>query len=123
MTLKGDNPPVYRGAMDFSENKQAQRGPKMEAVSSGLDAGPPKTGSDDSPAAAQVAGAVAPVGSGGEMVPSEAFNKTAEEEGVKGHPQGCGCIMAGLGACQWGGGLGLAIGVGLAAARRRRGRA
>ena len=55
------------------------------------------------------------------MVPSEAFNKTAEEEGVKGHPQGCGCIMAGLGAPRWGGGLGLAIGVGLAASRRRRG--
>jgi hypothetical protein len=122
LTLKGDNPPVYRGAMDFSENKQGQRGPKIEAVSSGLDAGPPKS-DDSTPAAAQVAGAVAPVGSGGQMIPSEAFNKTAEEEGVKGHPQGCGCRVAGLGASQFSGALALAVGLGIAAARRRRNRA
>jgi hypothetical protein len=109
--------------MDFSENKQTQRGPKIEAVSSGLDAGPAKGGGDDAPAAAQVAGAVAPVGSGGQMIPSEAFNKTAEEEGLKGHPQGCGCLVAGLPGPRLGGGLALAVGIAAAAARRRRNRA
>ncbi len=124
LTLKGDNPPVYRGAMDFSENKQTQRGPKMEAVSSGLDAGGPKSSNDDSaPAAAQVAGAVAPVGSGGSMIPSDAYKSTAEEEAVKGHPQGCGCIVTGLGGSPVGGGFAIAVGFGLAAARRRRSRA
>jgi hypothetical protein len=30
------------------------------------------------------------------MVPSSAYNKTAEEEAVQGHPSGCGCVAAGL---------------------------
>ena len=29
------------------------------------------------------------------MVPKSAFNKTIEEEAVKDHPSGCGCIVAG----------------------------
>jgi hypothetical protein len=123
LTLKGDNPPVYRGAMDFSDNKQTQRGPKMEAVSSGLDAGPSGGGDDNAPAATQVSGAVAPVGSGGQMIPAEAFNKTAEEEGVKGHPQGCGCLVAGLPGFPPGAGSVLAVGIAAAFARRRRNRA
>src|SRR5579863_3379829 len=39
LTLKGDNPPVYRGSMDFSSKESKQKGPKIQKVSSGLDAG------------------------------------------------------------------------------------
>src|SRR5262249_8489460 len=41
LTLKGDTPPVSRGAMDFTADPKAQqkKGPKIENVSSGIDAG------------------------------------------------------------------------------------
>src|SRR5579859_6653823 len=41
LVLKGDNPPVYRGAMDFAADPKAakKKGPKMESVGSGLDGG------------------------------------------------------------------------------------
>ena len=125
LTLKGDNPPVYRGAMDFTADPKAaaKKGPKIANVESGLDGGT-KVASNDDTTAAVPSGDVAAAGSGGDMVPSSAFNKTAEEEAVKGHPSGCGCIAAGLGpgattrAVSLGlGGLGL---LGLAVARRRR---
>jgi MYXO-CTERM domain-containing protein len=55
------------------------------------------------------------------MVPSGAYNKTADEEAVQDHPKGCGCVAAGLDAK---GTLGmsalLSAGLGLAVARRRR---
>ena len=123
LTLKGDNPPVYRGALDFTDNKgSAKKGPKIESVGSGLDAGAKVASNDDSSNTGVPAGGVEAVGSGGEMVPSSAFGKTAEEEAVQGHPKGCGCVAAGLtdgagtGALCLGG-LGL---VGLAVVRRRR---
>ena len=53
LTLKGDNPPVYRGAMDFTADAKSgkKKGPKMEDVNSGLDGGA-KVASNDTPAAA-----------------------------------------------------------------------
>jgi hypothetical protein len=123
LTMKGDNPSVYRGAMDFSDNnkQKTQRGPKMEAVSSGLDGGPAET-AEGQPAAsaAPVAGEVAPVGSGGAMVPSDAYNRTAEEEALKGHPQGCGCVAAGIGGMSPGVGVAMVVGAAVFACRRKR---
>jgi hypothetical protein len=112
LTLKGDNPPVYRGAMDFTDPKAAKKkGPNIESVNSGLDAGAKVASNDDSNSGVP-AGNVEAVGSGGDMVPSSAFNKTAEEEAVQGHPKGCGCVAAGLNG---GDGVGLSLaGFGLA---------
>jgi hypothetical protein len=123
LTLKGDNPPVYRGAMDFSGDakSQKQKGPKMEDVSSGLDGGK-KVASNDDTNAAVPSGEVQAEGSGGDMIPASAYNKTAEEEGVKGHPSGCGCVVAGVDGGSAAGGVAALLGLGLAlirAARRR----
>jgi hypothetical protein len=125
LMLKGDNPPVYRGAMDFTSDPKAQKkkGPKMEDVSSGLDGGT-KVASNDDTNAAVPAGDVQAVGSGGDMIPATAYNKTAEEEGVKGHPSGCGCVAAGLDGGSAAGGAAALAALALAltfvrAARRR----
>ncbi len=128
LTLTGDNPPVYRGAMDFSGDSSGKGGKKKDSkiqdVSSGIDAGAqPGGGSgDDSSGSGPASGDVAPVGSGGAMVPDTAFNKTAEEEAVQGHPKGCGCVAAGLprGSVLGGGAalVGLAL-AGAAMTRRR----
>jgi hypothetical protein len=124
LMLKGDNPPVYRGAMDFTgDSKTQKKGVKMENVSSGIDAGA-KVASNDDPGASAAGGngEVEAVGSGGEMVPKGAFNKTAEEEAVKGHPSGCGCLVAGLDGEGSLAGAAALLGLGLAvirAARRR----
>jgi hypothetical protein len=97
LVLKGDNPPVYRGAMDFADNKSTkQKGPKMEKVSSGLDGGQ-EVAKNDTPAsgAGPASTDVAAVGEAPGMVPGSAFNKTAEEETVQEHPKGCGCVAVG----------------------------
>ncbi len=126
LVLKGDNPPVYRGAMDFSDDKsQKKKGPKMESVSSGVDGGSQvaQNDGDNSSAAAPTTGDVAPEGEATDMVPKDAYNKTAQEEAVQGHPSGCGCVAAGLPATAGGaaGGLLLAgVGIGLVLGRRRR---
>jgi len=98
LVLKGDNPPVYRGAMDFTADKGIkQKGPKIENVSSGVDAGAKVAQNDDPNGGAGAAtGEVQAQGSGGDMIPKDAFNKTAEEEAVHGRPGGCGCVAAGL---------------------------
>ncbi len=127
LTLTGDNPPVYRGAMDFGGPDPKKKG-NIQSVSSGIEAGAPGapgggdgTG-DDSNSAAPASTDVAPIGNGGDMVPSSAFNKTSEEEGVKDHPKGCGCVEAGLDPTSaLGGGLALTA-VGLAFGARRRSR-
>jgi hypothetical protein len=121
LVLKGDNPPVYRGAMDFSDPKAAKKGPKITAVDNGVDAGT-KVASNDDPGAAVPSGDVAPVGGGGSMVPGSAFQKTAEEESVQDHPKGCGCVAAGLEGGGLAGGAGALLGLGLVVARRRRAR-
>ncbi|MGH7295218.1 MAG: hypothetical protein ACRELB_09805, partial [Polyangiaceae bacterium] len=98
LTLKGDNPPVYRGAMDFGSDPKAgkKKGPKMEDVDDSVPGGK-KVASNDDTSANIPTGDVAPVGNGGSMIPESAYNKTSEEEGVKGHPSGCGCEAAGMG--------------------------
>jgi MYXO-CTERM domain-containing protein len=95
LLLKGDNPPVYRGAMDFTDPKAAKKkkGPDIQAVSSGIDAG--SGGSDDEQVAAAHSTVVTADGPAPSMVPQSAYNKTAEEEGVQDHPKGCGCVAAG----------------------------
>jgi MYXO-CTERM domain-containing protein len=121
LVLKGDNPPVYRGAMDFTDPKAAKKGPKIQSVDNGVDAGAKVASNDDSSGSASgPSGGVAPVGNGGSMVPSSAFDKTSEEEAVHGNAKGCGCVAAGLDDGTFaGGGLAL-LGLGLVVARRRR---
>jgi hypothetical protein len=115
LVLKGDNPPVYRGAMDFSSSDKSGKGGKkgvnIQAVSSGIDAGSQGGGDSDdkTAAAAPTSGDVKAVGNAPSMVPDSAFNKTSEEEALKDHPKGCGCIEAGLGGGSLGGTAGLAL--------------
>jgi len=120
LILKGDNPPVYRGAMDFAKDKDTkQKGPKIQKVSSGIDGGSGDQDNDTPSSSAPAATDVAPVGKAPGMVPGSAFNKTQEEEAVQDHPKGCGCIAAGL---EQGSAAGAAaiFGLGIAVARRRR---
>jgi hypothetical protein len=125
LMLKGDNPPIYRGAMDFSGDPKAakkKKGPTMEAVGSGVDGGSQDTAQNDSPSAGPASTDVAASGDAPSMVPKSAFGATPEEETVKDHPSGCGCVVAG--AEPWSqGALGAGAAVFLAAAlitRRRR---
>jgi|HubBroStandDraft_1064217.scaffolds.fasta_scaffold04962_5 hypothetical protein len=119
LTLKGDNPPVYRGAMVFDAKATKQRGPRIESVSSGLDGGAQSGDSNDTSNSA-ASTQVAPVGSAPEMVPSTAYSKTAEEEAVQGHPSGCGCLVVGLGPEGLAGPTAALLGLGLVSMRRRR---
>jgi MYXO-CTERM domain-containing protein len=125
LTLTGDNPPVYRGAMDFGGDTGKKKS-SIQSVSSGLEGGAPSpgggSGDDDSSSAAPASTDVAPVGNGGSMVPSGAFNKTDEEEAVKGHPSGCGCALVGVDAEQAFGAGAATFGLGLFFAVRRRSR-
>jgi hypothetical protein len=120
LTLKGDNPPVYRGAMEFTDKPSKKKGPKIESVSSGLDGGDQEVAQNDKPAAAApVTGDVAPVGTASDMIPKSSYNKTAEEVTVREHP-GCGCFTAGrLGGSVAGAGA-AALGLALVLSRRRR---
>ena len=128
LTLKGDNPPVYRGAMDFSGNDKGggkKKGVKIQSVNSGLDGGGGTGDDSDKPvAAAPTTTDVAPVGNAPSMVPDSAYNKTTEEVGVKDHPQGCGCIEAGMAEQPFGTSAALVLGtlgaLGLAFTRRGR---
>jgi MYXO-CTERM domain-containing protein len=104
LTLKGDNPPVYRGAMDFASDPKAnkKRGPKMEAVGSGLDGGNEIAQNDTPTAAAPQSTDVVASGPAPDMVPKGSFNSTPDEEAVKDHPSGCGCVVAGTdGGSPW----------------------
>ncbi len=120
ITLKGDNPTVYRGAMDFAGTKPGKKkGPKIESVESGIDGGSGDKASDDSPSAAAVATDVAAVGNAPDMIPHGAFQKREEEETVQDHPKGCGCIAAGLDRGSAGAAGAALFGLGLVLARRR----
>ncbi len=123
LTLKGDNPPVYRGSMDFSGDPKAakKKGPKMESYNNGLDAGPQDVAQNDTPASAGPASTdVAAAGPAPDMVPQGAFNKTAEEESVQNHPSGCGCIVAGVESeSTLGAGAAALVGIALVLGRRR----
>ncbi len=122
LTLTGDNPPVYRGSMDFSgDSSGSKKKGNITNVSSGLDGGQQVASNDDNgSSAAPMSTDVAPVGSGGSLVPDSAFNKTAEEEAVQGHPSGCGCVAAGGGTAVGLLSLPLAGAAALVLARRRR---
>jgi hypothetical protein len=122
LVLKGDNPPVYRGAMDFTaDNKAAKKkkGPDMQAVSSGVEAG--AGSSDDAPVAAANSQEVKASGEAPSMIGQNAYNKTPEEEGaVQDHPKGCGCVAAGVeGGAAGGSVAALLFGLALLARRRR----
>jgi MYXO-CTERM domain-containing protein len=105
LVLKGDNPPIYRGAMDFASDPKAankKRGPKMEAVGSGLDGGDQVAQNDTPSSAGPTSTDVSAAGPAPDMVPKGAFNATSEEEAVKDHPSGCGCVVAGAdGGSPW----------------------
>ncbi|HEY3822517.1 MAG TPA: MYXO-CTERM sorting domain-containing protein [Polyangiaceae bacterium] len=121
LVLKGDNPTVYRGAMDFTDPKAAKKGPKIQSVDNGVDAGAKVASNDDSSGSASgPSGGVQAIGNGGSMVPASAFDKTSEEEAVQGHPKGCGCVAAGLDGGSFAGGALALLGLGLVVARRRR---
>ncbi len=126
LVLKGDNPPVYRGAMDFSSDPKAnakkRNGPNLESVSNGIDGGQ-LVAQNDTPSAAPTSTEVSAEGPAPDMVPKGAYDRTADEQ-LTDHPKGCGCVAAGL---EGGAGASTAAGlaglVGLAVAfgaRRRR---
>ncbi|MDP9149392.1 MAG: MYXO-CTERM sorting domain-containing protein [Myxococcota bacterium] len=123
LVLKGDNPPVYRGAMDFADNKSTkQKGPKMEKVNSGVDGGQ-EVAKNDTSGAGPASTDVAAVGEAPGMVPDTAFKRTSEEESVKEHPKGCGCVTVGMGEGSTSPGAAaatVALGLVAAFARRRR---
>ena len=112
-----------RDGLHGDPKAQQKKGPKIEAVNSGLDGGTKVASNDDvGGSAAPTRRRRRPVGNGGDMVPGSAYNKTSEEEAVKGHPNGCGCVAAGLdGAATAGlaGGAAALLGLGLALRRRR----
>ncbi|MCL2449639.1 MAG: hypothetical protein FWD17_11895, partial [Polyangiaceae bacterium] len=122
ITLKGDNPPVYRGAMDFSDSPKAKKktsDPNLESVSNGIDGGSQQVAQNDVPSAAPTSTEVAAEGPAPDMVPTGAYNRTSDETLVD-HPKGCGCVAAGLyGAGGWAPALTLAIGCAGAFVRRR----
>jgi hypothetical protein len=122
ITLKGDNPPVYRGAMDFSDNNKAtKKGMKLQTVNSGIDggSGDNEVAKNDAPEAKlPTSGDVTPVGAAPDMVPKGSYDRTAEEEAVHEHP-GCGCREAGLERGSIGGGAATLAGLAFAVARRR----
>jgi hypothetical protein len=126
ITLKGDNPPVYRGSMDFASdskgsNKGGKKGPRIESVSSGIDGGKEVAQNDQPAAAGPMSTDVAAEGDAPSMVPKNSFNKTAEEESVQGHPNGCGCVAAGLdGSLAGGFGIGALVASALLARVRAR---
>ena len=126
ITLHGDNPPVYRGAMDFADNKSTtKKGVKLQSVSNGIDGGSDndEVAQNDKPAASlPTGGDVQASGPAPDMIPKSSYNRTAEEEAVHEHP-GCGCVAAGLDARRaagFAGGAGFGLGLGLVALRRRR---
>jgi MYXO-CTERM domain-containing protein len=122
LTLKGDNPPVYRGAMDFSGDAKSakKKGPKMEAVGNGLDGGSQEVAQNDTPSAGPASTEVAASGPAPDMVPKSAFNATPEEESVKDHPSGCGCVTAGASSHgTLGAGAAALLALGLVFRRRR----
>ncbi len=91
LTLKGDNPPVYRGAMNF-----AGPGGKMQNVSSGLDGGRVAKNDNDQAFAAPTSTDVQAEGTGDPMIPQSAYNANNDDLLNKDHPKGCGCEVPGM---------------------------
>ena len=125
IVLKGDNPPVYRGAMDFtadtkSSKKKKGNGPNLESVDNGVDGGQ-QVAQNDTPSAAPTSTEVAAEGPAPDMVPKGSYDRTTDEE-LTDHPKGCGCVAAGMDGTAGGLAGVTAIGLGLVgfAVRRRR---
>jgi hypothetical protein len=127
LVLKGDNPPVYRGAMDFSADVKAGGGKKkgvdIQKVGSGLDGGNEQVAQNEVSGTSAAQAEVAAEGHADPMVPGSAFNKTADEEAVKDHPSGCGCMTAGLEGGTLAGACAGLLGLGAIVGRRRTKRA
>jgi MYXO-CTERM domain-containing protein len=99
LVLRGDNPPVYRGAMDFADDKKApvkkKNGPDMQNVGGDGEKKDVAQNDTNTANAAPASTEVAATGEATSMIPASAGNATADEEAVKAHPSGCGCIAAG----------------------------
>jgi len=107
LVLKGDNPVVDRRSISFEAKAKPKDEKKKEVAQNDTSAVPTSTD-------------VAPVGSAPPFVPSDAYQKTEEEEAVQGKPGGCGCSVPGLsGSSQALLAVGTALGL-LALSRRRR---
>jgi MYXO-CTERM domain-containing protein len=101
LVLHGDNPPVYRGAMDFSDDskktqKKKGNGPDIQKVG-GDEKSQSAVAQNDTSTAGPAATEVAPEGNAPGMVGAGSNTPMAEEETVKQHPSGCGCVVAGAG--------------------------
>lgn len=83
ITLNGENPEVDRSAIAF--------GPIEKVEKDGADAGAKPI--DESPNTMQTG--VKASGTGTPFIPSEAYNKTPDEE-LRDRPKGCGCAVPGL---------------------------
>ena len=116
LTLNGDNPVVDRRSITFNAKEKSVK----KVPGYGLDGGANGAPQSDDPTSTQSTD-VAPSGSAASFIPSDAYQKTPEEE-VKTRPSGCGCVAAGVheeGALA---GIGaLAIGLAVLSSRRRRG--
>jgi hypothetical protein len=121
--LKGDNPPVYRGAMDFSGDAKASKkksGPNLESVNNGVDGGSQQVAQNDTPSAAPTSTEVSAEGPAPSMVPTGAYDRTSDET-LTDHPKGCGCVAAGLeGRAAGAAGVTFALGFAAAALARRK---
>jgi hypothetical protein len=122
LILKGDNPPVYRGAMDFAgdpKDAKKKKGVNMENVSSGIDGGAQVAQNDTPSSAGPASTDVASAGPAPDMIGKGAYSATPEEESVKDHPSGCGCFVGGVDSGTGALGLGAMGLLGLAIASRR----
>ena len=117
ITLKGENEVVDRRSITFN----AKEG-KIKKVDTGIDGGLIAKNANDVEHAAPTSGDVTPTGTAAPFIPAEAYKPTAEEQGIKEHPKGCGCSVPGPA-----GGPGFLLGslsllvVALAVLRSRRG--
>ncbi len=115
LVLNGDNPVVDRRTVTFNAKDKT-----IKKVDTGIDGGTQvaKNDSDDNSSAAPANTDVTPTGSAAPFIPSEAYQKTPEEE-QREHPKGCGCSVPGAGfpSLAW---LAAPLGIGLAVGVRRR---
>jgi hypothetical protein len=115
LVLNGDNPVVDRRSITFNA-----KDPSVKKVQNyGLDGGANGAPSSDDSTSTQSTD-VAPSGSAAPFIPTDAYNKTPEEE-VKTRPAGC-CGVAGARGGDYGLGAGglFAVGAVLLAVRRKR---
>jgi hypothetical protein len=117
LTLNGENPVVDRRSITFNAKDKGVKKVPGYGDDGGAANGPPKADTDETPVQSSE---VAPTGSASPFIPSDAYNKTPEEE-IKTRPSGCGCVVAGASGTESAAlGLGgLALGLVAIGARRR----